>query len=323
MKSVMKHAFSQIPRCEIPRSVFDRSHGHITTFAGGYLVPFFVDEALPGDTMQMRASLFLRMTTAIVPCMDNLHLETFFFAVPYRLLWENWERFNGAQDNPGDPTDFLCPSLDSPAVTGWTVGSLEDAFGLPTGIPNLAANTFHHRAYNKIWNEWFRDENLQDSLTVPMGDTDDLQEYYVLRRRGKRHDYFTSCLPWPQKGPGVDIPIGTTVPVYGSGRALGFTPGAALDAEMYGHHSGANTSFVSSESFSQPLGTTVTPTTLTDEFHAMGVPTKEQLAELDVGPGDPWQTWSGLQADLSESSAVTINALRQAVQLPRCQPVFR
>ena len=134
--------------------------------------------------------------------MDNLYLDTFYFAVPLRLLWQNWERFNGAQDNPDDSTDYLVPTVTSPAG-GWPVGSLSDYFGLPTGVAGLEVSSLWHRAYNLIWNEWFRDENLQDSVAVPKGDGPDDNSKFTLLRRGKRHDYFTSCLPWPQKGPGV------------------------------------------------------------------------------------------------------------------------
>lgn len=208
MRSVMKHQFSQVPKADIQRSTFDRSHGYKTTFDAGWLVPFYVDEALPGDTFSLKASIFARMATPIVPLMDNLHMDTFFFAVPIRLIWDNWQKFNGEQENPGDSTDYLVPQVTAPSG-GWPVGSLSDYFGLPTGKSNLSVSAFWHRAYNLIWNEWFRDENLQDSVTVPKGDGPDPDNLFTLLKRGKRHDYFTSCLPWPQKGVSdIDIPIG-------------------------------------------------------------------------------------------------------------------
>ena len=155
------------------------------------------------------------MATPIFLLMDNLYLETFFFSVPYRLVWDNWQKFNGEQTNPGDSTDFVIPFVVTPYSAGVQVGTLGDYFGLPIGPKSsdlkVAAAPF--RAYNLIWNEWFRDENMQDSVPVALTDGEDIYSNYVLQRRGKRHDYFTSCLPWPQKGPDVELPLGTTAPV--------------------------------------------------------------------------------------------------------------
>lgn len=201
-----QHLFSQIPSTQIPRSVFDRSHGYKTTFNSGFLVPFYVDEVLPGDSFKLTATLFARLATPIVPFMDNLYLETFFFFVPNRLVWDNWQKFNGEQKKPSDSTDFLIPTVSGTNVRNQT---LWDYFGLPTNVNKaLKVNALPFRAYNLIFNEWFRDENLQESLKVPTGDGPDNLSDYSLVRRGKRHDYFTSCLPWPQKGPGVEISIG-------------------------------------------------------------------------------------------------------------------
>lgn len=210
-----QHLFSQIPSTQIPRSVFDRSHGYKTTFNSGFLVPFYVDEVLPGDSFKLTATLFARLATPIVPFMDNLYLETFFFFVPNRLVWDNWQKFNGEQKSPTDSTDFLIPTVSGTNVQNQT---LWDYFGLPTNVNKaLKVNALPFRAYNLIFNEWFRDENLQESLKVPTGDGPDNLTDYNLVRRGKRHDYFTSCLPWPQKGPGVEISIGGTAVVNASG----------------------------------------------------------------------------------------------------------
>ncbi|ALS03742.1 VP1 [Gokushovirus WZ-2015a] len=211
--------FSQIPNSPIQRSVFDRSHDYKTTLDSGYLIPFFVDEVLPGDTFKLRVNAFVRMNTLIAPFMDNVFMDTFFFFVPTRLVWDNWQRFCGEQKNPGDSTDFLIPSLSG--TNTFTNGSIFDYMGLPTGVPldpaNTPINALPFRAYNLIYNEWFRDENLIDSITVLTNDGPDPISNYTLRKRAKRHDYFTSALPWPQKGPSVDVGLTGNAPIVGFG----------------------------------------------------------------------------------------------------------
>lgn len=303
MKSVMSHNFSRVPRAEIQRSSFNRSHGHKTTFDAGYLVPFFVDEVLPGDTFNCRATLFARLATPIVPFMDNLFMDTFFFFVPCRLLWENWERFNGAQDNPGDSTDYLIPTLSD--NTTFDVGTLGDYFGIPTGVSLSNINSMPFRAYNLIWNEWFRDENLQDSVEVPKDDgTDDVMDYQLLRR-GKRHDYFTSCLPWPQKGPGVELPVGGLADVK---FADDYDVNAPIPLTFNINQQPYPATYWDSDTFGYGYVPRLPATGGLGNLEDSPVNIYNPLAALPAG---------GLVADLSTATAVTINSFRMAFQVQR------
>jgi len=288
-KSVMKHTFSQVPKAQISRSSFNRSHGYKTTFDSGYLIPILVDEALPGDTFNLSASMFARMATPIAPVMDNIFLDTFFFAVPMRLIWDNWEKFNGAQANPGDSTDYLEPIMTAPGAGGFTEGSLSDYFGIPTKINSLQVSSKFHRAYNLIWNEWFRDQNLQTRVVVDTDDGPDTSTDYVLLKRGKRHDYFTSCLPWPQKGDAVNLPLGTDAPIKYDHNIAGTSySGQWLTA---GNNVGGTGS-------------------------GIGQIRRSTDGSADTGASANG-TISTFVADLSDATAATINELRQAFQIQK------
>lgn len=212
MRSTVTHSFSQTPRADIQRSVFKRHHGHKTTFNEDYLVPIFLDEVLPGDTMSLKSTLLCRLITPRTPFMDNLHLDTFYFFVPNRLVWEHWVNQCGERKNPSDTIDYLTPQ----AVGTVTPESIGDYFGIATNIDGLSVSALPFRCYNLIYNEWFRDQNLIDSVPVNISDTQDDLSSFVLLKRAKPHDYFTSCLPSPQKGDPVNLPLGGTIPISGS-----------------------------------------------------------------------------------------------------------
>ena len=316
--------FAMIPQANIRRSVFDRSHVYKTTFNEGQLIPYFVDEVIPGDTFTLNPVEFCRLATPVVPFMDNIYIESFFFFVPSRLVYDKWVNLCGEQENPEDSTDYLVPTV---SLTGDLTGKLPDYMGIACAsgtFNNISVNCLPFRSYWLIWNEWFRDENLQKSVKVSKGETNTVLEpmgqstanpnyglpsgienWYDPAPRGKRYDYFTGALPWPQKGPAVDLPLGTTASITGvsalgnSSQHIGAMSIAFNDAygETYGSDNDKHGYW--------PAYTSTSDRRLTvSDFTASQIPKMPS-------DGSPWL------ADLSSASAITINSLRQAFMLQR------
>ncbi len=285
MKSVMNHSFSTVPSPDVKRSTFNRSSGHKSTFDFGNLIPFYADEALPGDTFNLKSTLFARLATPVFPIMDNMSIDTQFFSVPLRLLWTKFPRFMGEQLDPDLTTDFILPIMDSAA--GYAVMSLHDYLGIPPGVANVEHQSLFHRAYNLIWNTWYRSEDLQDRVTVDLGDGPDLPANYVLLRRNKRHDYFTSCLPWPQKSEfgAVSIPLGTEAPIFGDGMDFDGIEDTANKAQVLNAPGGVLKQLVA------------------DGTNVYGSAAADGIGQL--------------KTDLTNATAATINQLRQSFQIQK------
>lgn len=256
-RNVESHFALNPTRIDLSRSTFDRSSSVKTSFNAGDIVPFFLEEVLPGDTFNVKSSKVVRMQTLLTPMMDNVYLDTYYFFVPNRLVWQHWKEFNGENTESAwiPETTYEVPQITSPADTGWAVGTIADYFGIPTGIPNLSVSALPFRAYALVMNEWFRDQNLQDPLVVPLDDAtvagvntgtfvSDVAKGGKPYIAAKYHDYFTSCLPAPQKGPDVLIPSATAgeYPVVPRSNVVpsNLLDGTTYTAKIYNAGSNAN-----------------------------------------------------------------------------------
>lgn len=332
---VRGHRFSDAPAMYMRRTKFDRSHVYKTTFNSGKLIPVFVDEVLPGDTSRLSVNYFARLATPIKPIMDNIYLDWFFFFVPNRLVWDHWQNFCFEQEDPDDSTDYVIPTtMANDNKNNTYLGSLWDYFCLPINtsgtISGVSALPF--RAVYLIWNEWFRDENLQKSVKIQKGDANEILDSsrvsdqpswlfksgtdifpgYPCPPRGKRHDYFTSSLPWTQKGPGVSIGLAGTAtlvdpsPVSGyfvqqSNNSLGAAQ-LARDGGVHDVYTGSGTLTYEGGGYDVSIA-----------GHSIN---GSGMATVTARPGSSWLSKDSY-ADLDSSSIFTINSLRTAFQMQK------
>lgn len=300
-----KAHFATTPTVGIGRSKFDRSFTNKTTFNAGDLIPFYVDTTItPGDTVKMNTANIVRMMTPITPVMDNANLDTYFFFVPYRLIWKHFKAFMGENETAPwkQTTEYEIPQIKAPD-TGWTKGSLADYMGYPTKIGSYKASALPFRAYALIWNEWFRDQNLKNPVYISDGDSDtqgidildanydpvtDTECGAAPLKAAKYHDYFTSCLPEPQKGPSVMLPLGDKAPIVYDSEGVtpmtGYPTNDAYDGQRFGIA-------IDSGTYAMPL--------------------------IEDGTKPTYLKTYGLAIDLSSAVGATVNSLRQAFAVQR------
>lgn len=331
---VRGHRFSDAPAMYMKRTKFDRSHVYKTTFDSGKLIPVFVDEVLPGDTTRMSVNYFARLATPIKPIMDNIYLDWFFFFVPNRLVWEHWQNFCFEQEDPDDSTDYVIPTVTATGNSDNAyVGSLWDYFGLPVNTSgNLSGiSALPFRGVYLIYNEWFRDENLQKSVKIQKGDTNEVlnsaraaeQPSWVFTSgtsivpglacppRGKRHDYFTSALPWTQKGPGVSIGLAGTASIVDPSPVSGYfvqQSNNSLGAAQLSESGGVHSVYTGNGTLNYQGGYDVAIA-----GHAIK---GSGAATVTAKPGSSWLSKDSY-ADLDSSSIFTINSLRTAFQMQK------
>ena len=274
--------FSSIPPTRVPRSAFDRGYTHKTTMNAGYLIPLHHDEILPGDTYNFSPDFFVRLSNSAVqkPYMDGLHFDWQAFFCPARLLWDNFTKMMGEKEDPDDHNDYEVPQMIS---DGYSENSLEDYLGLPITETAFRHHCLLHRMYYLTWNEWYRDQNLQDSLTVPKDDGPDLPSEYTLQRRGKRKDYISGALPFAQRGTPVELPLGTSAPVV--------PDGLVVKLNEVGGTSNVNWQSFGGAGFQSSAAWTAAPANI------------------------KFANQTGLEVDLTSATAATINEIRNALAI--------
>lgn len=303
---------------DISRSKFDRNSS--VKFSGnvGDIIPFYLDEVLPGDTFQMQTSILARLQTLVAPIMDNVYLDTYYFFVPARLCWEHWKQFNGENTESKwiPETQYSIPQITAPADTGWTTGTIADYLGVPTNVPGISVNALPFRAYALICNEWFRDENNLDYLDIPFGDATvtgvntsvfvtDVAKGGKPYIAAKYHDYFTSALPSPQKGPDVGIGLTGVMSVTGTGNPVYFSALNSGNESVIPNGIAGSSASVSTSNFFPSLQTGVNRlTTGANASASIGFPTSDELSAAGRD--------AALQVDLGATNSVTVNALRLA-----------